>query len=195
MRDRLRFALGPSTRQGVGLRWLRSSRSSESPHLERGRRIWHCVLLSRRRTQKRPSHTAGAPSQQQRLHEYPDLAEEGLCSFGVRPFGPSTRLARLFSRCQGALWGNFGAIFGGLLLSPRPSPIKGEGTGRGERGQDGERGDRAGSAGETPCGHWGLTCWVHVFYDCVRGLTLCRAGRSLFLSGLGASRGESFGRS
>ncbi len=39
------FALRPSTRQGVGLRWLRSSRSSESPHLERGRRIWHYVLL------------------------------------------------------------------------------------------------------------------------------------------------------
>ncbi len=109
---------GPSTRQGVGLRWLRSSRSSESPHLERGRSIWHCVLLGGRRNTERPSHTAGAPSQQQRRHECPDLAEVGLCSFGVRPFGPSTRLARLFSVCQGVDWGNFGAIFGRLSPSP-----------------------------------------------------------------------------
>ncbi len=30
------------------------------------------------------------PSQHQRRHECPDLAEVVLCSFGVRPFGPST---------------------------------------------------------------------------------------------------------
>ncbi len=62
-------------------------------------------------------------------------AEEGLRSFGVRPFGPSTRLARLFSRCQGAIWGNLGAIFGGgrgitltLALSHQG---RGDRTGRG----------------------------------------------------------------
>ena len=54
-------------------------------------------------------------------------AEVNLRSFGVRPFGPSTRLARLFSRCQGADWGNFGAIcpdrtLRRLLFPPRHSP-------------------------------------------------------------------------
>ncbi len=183
LRDRLRFALGPSTRQGVGLRWLRSSRSSESPHLERGRRIWRCVLLSRRRNTERPSRTAGAPSQQQPRHEYPDLAEVALCPFGVRPFGPSTRIARLFSRCQGVVWGNLGAIFGvgrGITLTLALSH-----RGRGDR----TGGDRAGMQAGRPAVIGGLTCWVHVFYHCVRGLTLCRAGRSLFLLDLGASRG------
>ena len=58
-----------------------------------------------------PSHTAGAPSQQQRRHEYPeDLVEVGPVLVWCTPLRPSIRLARLFSACQGVDWGNFGAI-------------------------------------------------------------------------------------
>ncbi len=47
------------------------------------------------------------PSQHQRRYECPeDLAELNLRSFGLRPFEPFTRIARLFSLCQGAVWGD-----------------------------------------------------------------------------------------
>ena len=93
------------------------------------------------------------PSQHQRRHECPQvLAEVVLCSFGVRPFGPSTRLARLFSRCQGAVWGNLGAIFGIVVSGEEGGGVQ-AGRLRSFLGQEGAltlalsregRGDKAG---------------------------------------------------